>query len=54
MLYADGLTRRDAGEVLHGNIGQDHDFSLSNKTPAEVAGIRSPYETWTDFVRADK
>jgi transposase-like protein len=25
-----------------------------DKTPAEVAGINSPYKTWTDLVRSDK
>lgn len=54
-----GFKRLDTAEVLmdgfliHYNYFRPH-MTLSNKTPAEVAGIKSPYKTWTDFVRADK
>ncbi len=29
-------------------------ISLNVKTPAEVAGLKIPFKTWTEFVRADK
>ncbi len=54
-----GFKRLDTAEVLmdgflvHYNYFRPH-MTLNNKTPAEVAGIKSPYKTWTDFVRADK
>ncbi len=48
------------GFLVHYNFFRPH-MSLKDlppkgqdKTPAEVAGIKSPYKTWTDFVRADK
>lgn len=54
-----GFKSLDAAElILDGflcfyNFFRPH-MSLSNTTPAEVAGIRTPYKTWTDVVRADK
>ncbi len=41
------------GFLAHYNYFRPH-MTLSNKTPAEVAGIKSPYKIWTDFVREDK
>jgi len=41
------------GFLVHYNFFRPH-MTLSNKTPAEIAGIKSPYRTWTDFVRQDK
>ena len=41
------------GFLIHYNFFRPH-MSLANKTPAEVAGITSPFKTWTDFVKADK
>lgn len=41
------------GFLIHYNFFRPH-MTLHNKTPAEVAGIRTPYKTWTDLVRQDK
>lgn len=41
------------GFLVHYNFFRPH-MTLNNKTPAEVAGIKSLYRTWTDFVRQDK
>jgi putative transposase len=41
------------GFLIHYNFFRPH-MSLKDKTPADVAGIKSPYKTWTDFVRQDK
>lgn len=41
------------GFLIHYNYFKPH-MSLKNKTPAEAAGLKIPYKTWTDFVRADK
>jgi transposase-like protein len=41
------------GFLIHYNFFRPH-MTLRNKTPAEVAGIKSPYRTWTEFVRQDK
>ena len=41
------------GFLIHYNFFKPH-MSLNNKTPAEVAGIKIPSKTWTDFVRMDK
>ena len=41
------------GFLVHYNFFRPH-MTLKNKTPAEVARIRTPYKTWTDLVRSDK
>jgi transposase-like protein len=41
------------GFLIHYNYFKPH-MSLKNKTPAEVAGLKIPFKTWTDFVRSDK
>lgn len=41
------------GFLIHYNFFRPH-ISLKGRTPAEVAGIKLPYKTWTDFVRANK
>ena len=41
------------GFLIHYNFFRPH-MTLSNKTPAEVAGIKTPFKTWTDLVRHDK
>jgi putative transposase len=41
------------GFLVHYNYFRPH-MSLDNQTPAEVAKIKIPYKTWTDFVRSDK
>ena len=41
------------GFLVHYNYFRPH-MSLENQTPAEVANIKIPYKTWTDFVRDDK
>jgi len=41
------------GFFAHYNFFRPH-MSLDDKTPAEVAGIKLPFKTWTDFVRGDK
>lgn len=41
------------GFLIHYNFFRPH-ISLKGRTPAEVAGIKSPFKTWTDFVRQDK
>jgi transposase-like protein len=41
------------GFLVHYNFFRPH-ISLNGKTPAEVAGIKLPFKTWTEFVRADK
>ena len=38
------------GFLVHYNFFRPH-MTLHNKTPAEVAGIKSPYKTWTELVR---
>jgi len=39
------------GFLVNYNFFRPH-MTLENKTPAEVAGIDSPYKNWTDVVRA--
>lgn len=41
------------GFLIHYNFFRPH-ISLGDRTPAEIAGIKLPYRTWTDFIRADK
>ncbi|MBI4286291.1 MAG: IS6 family transposase [Chloroflexi bacterium] len=41
------------GFLVHYNFFKPH-IGLKGKTPTEVAGIKLPYKSWTDFVRADK
>jgi len=41
------------GFLIHYNFFKPH-LSLHGKTPAEMAGIKLPFKTWTEFVRADK
>lgn len=41
------------GFLIHYNFFRPH-LSLKGKTPAEVAGIKLPFKTWTEFVRLDK
>ncbi len=41
------------GFLCHYNYFRPH-MSLGNKTPAEVAGVKIPFKTWTDFVGRDK
>jgi putative transposase len=41
------------GFLVHYNYFRPH-MSLDNSTPAEVAKIKIPFKTWTDFVRSDK
>jgi putative transposase len=41
------------GFLVHYNFFKPH-LSLKGKTPAEVAGLKIPFKTWTEFVRADK
>ncbi|MBN1189902.1 MAG: IS6 family transposase [Dehalococcoidales bacterium] len=41
------------GFLIHYNFFKPH-LGLKGKTPAEVAGIKLPFKTWTDFVRMDK
>jgi putative transposase len=41
------------GFLVHYNFFKPH-MSLQGKTPAEVAGIKLPFKTWTEFVRQDK
>ncbi len=54
-----GFKRLDTAELIlegflvHYNFFRPH-MTLSNKTPAEMAGIEIPFKTWTDFVRSDK
>lgn len=38
------------GFLLHYNFFRPH-MSLKNQTPAQIAGIRIPYKTWTDLIR---
>ncbi len=38
------------GFLMHYNFFRPH-MSLSNQTPAEVAGIKLPIKTWSDLVR---
>lgn len=38
------------GFTVHYNFFRPH-MSLDGKTPAQVAGIRIPFRTWTEFVR---
>ncbi len=42
-----------SGFLCHYNFFRPH-MTLSNQTPAEVAGMKIPFKTWTDFVRSDK
>ncbi len=35
---------------IHYNFFRPH-MALKDKTPAEVAGIKSPYRSWTELVR---
>ena len=41
------------GFLVHYNYFRPH-MSLENSTPAEVAKIKIPFKTWTEFVRQDK
>ncbi len=41
------------GFLIHYNFFRPH-ISLKGKTPAEVAGIKLPFTTWTEFVRWGK
>lgn len=41
------------GFLLHYNFFRPH-MSLKDKTPAEVAGIKSPLTSWTDVVKQNK
>lgn len=41
------------GFLIHYNFFKPH-LSLKGKTPAEVAGLKLPFKTWTEFVRQDK
>jgi transposase-like protein len=41
------------GFLIHYNYFKPH-LSLQGKTPAEMAGIKLPFKTWTEFVRSDK
>ncbi len=41
------------GFLIHYNFFKPH-MSLKGKTPAEVAGLKIPFKTWTEFVRQDK
>ena len=41
------------GFLIHYNFFKPH-MSLQNRTPADFAGVKLPYKTWTDFVRADR
>jgi hypothetical protein len=38
------------GWLVHYNYLRPHD-ALSDKTPAEVAGIEYPYQNWADIIR---
>jgi putative transposase len=38
------------GFLVHYNFFKPH-ISLKGKTPAEMAGIKLPFKTWTEFVR---
>ena len=42
-----------SGFLIHYNFFRPH-MSLKDKTPAQVAGLKIPFKTWTDFVRQDK
>ncbi|HEX9896427.1 MAG TPA: integrase core domain-containing protein [Dehalococcoidales bacterium] len=41
------------GFLIHYNFFKPH-LSLKGKTPAEVAGLKIPFKTWTEFVRMDR
>jgi putative transposase len=41
------------GFLIHYNFFKPHLY-LKGKTPAEKAGIKLPFKTWTEFVEADK
>ena len=41
------------GFLVHYNFFRPH-MTLRNRTPAEVAGIKLAYKTWTEFVRQDR
>lgn len=41
------------GFLVHYNYFRPH-MSLKDKTPAQVAGIKSPFNSWTDVVRQSK
>ncbi len=41
------------GFLIHYNFFKPH-LWLKGKTPAEIAGIRLPFKTWTEFVSQDK
>lgn len=41
------------GFLIHYNFFKPH-LSLKGKTPAEVAGLKLPFKTWTEFVRVDR
>ena len=41
------------GFLVHYNFFKPH-LSLKGKTPAEQAGLKLPFKTWTEFVRQDK
>lgn len=40
------------GFLIHYNFFKPH-LSLKGRTPAEVSGLKIPFKTWTEFVRAD-
>lgn len=41
------------GFLIHYNFFKPH-LSLKGKTPADVARLKLPFKTWTEFVRQDK
>ena len=41
------------GFLIHYNFFRPH-IILKDRTPAEVAGIKSPFANWTDVVRHNK
>jgi transposase-like protein len=41
------------GFLLHYNFFRPH-MTLNDKTPAQVAGIKSPFHSWTDVVKQNK
>lgn len=41
------------GFLIHYNFFKPH-ISLSGRTPAETAGLKIPFKTWTEFVRGDR
>ncbi|MDD5127421.1 MAG: integrase core domain-containing protein, partial [Dehalococcoidales bacterium] len=41
------------GWLMHYNYFRNHE-SLNDRTPAQVAGVRSPYANWLDVVKAQQ